>query len=206
MNNLEYLNQISQETRPTKPTQTNTTKLIIKIAIGGLVAFLFLAFLGMALGSGKTSSSDLTKQLYVRTTNLNTALTTYNKSLKSSQLRAIGTSLNGVLTSASNSLSAYLNPEGNDKESLNPPEKLLAVEAATIDELDTSLNNAKLNGILDRTYATQIRLQVSLLLAFISQLEQHSTKDADLLDILDQYQSNLSVIEQSLQNYSNPSD
>jgi serine kinase of HPr protein (carbohydrate metabolism regulator) len=67
------------------------------------------------------------------------------------------------------------------------------------------LNNAKLNGILDRVYANQIQLQVSLLVTFISQLEQR-TKDTELLEIISQYQSNLIVIEQSLKDYSNPSD
>lgn len=205
MNNLEYLNQISQETRPTAAKKSASMSLIIKIAVGGLVAFFFLMFLGMALNSGKTNPTDLTKQLYVRTTNLNTALTTYNKSLKSSQLRAIGTSLSGVLTGASASLANYLAPSTDEKSDLNPPEKLLATETATIEELDTTLNNAKLNGILDRVYANQIQLQVSLLITFISQLEQR-TKDTDLLDTIGQYQTNLYVIDQSLQDYSSPSD
>lgn len=205
MNNLEYLNQISQENRPTSAKKSASISLIIKIAVGGLVAFLFIMCLGMALSAGKTSPTDLTKQLYVRTANLNTALTTYNKSLKSSQLRAIGTSLNGVLTSATASLTGYLASEGDKEADLNPPEKLLTVETETIEALDTALNNAKLNGILDRVYANQIQLQVSLLVTFISQLEQR-TKDTELLEIISQYQSNLIVIEQSLKDYSNPSD
>lgn len=205
MNNLEYLNQISQETRPTSTKKSNPLSLVIKIAVGGIVAFLFVMCVGIVLNAGKSSPTDLAKQLYVRTANLNTTLTTYNKSLKSSQLRAIGTSLNGVLTGASASLSNYLLPEGGEKGDLNPPEKLLAIETATDEELNTSLNNAKLNGILDRVYANQIQLQVSLLIAFISQLEPR-TKDEALLDIITQYQSNLYVIEQSLENYSSPSD
>lgn len=205
MNNLEYLNQISQETRPTSTKKSNPLSLVIKIAVGGIVAFLFIMCVSIVLNAGKSSPTDLAKQLYVRTANLNTTLTTYNKSLKSSQLRAIGTSLNGVLTGASASLSNYLLPEGGEKGDLNPPEKLLAIETATDEELNTSLNNAKLNGILDRVYANQIQLQVSLLIAFISQLEPR-TKDEALLDIIAQYQSNLYVIEQSLENYSSPSD
>lgn len=205
MNNLEYLNQISQETRPTSAKKSNSLSLIIKIAVGGIAAFLFIMCVGLVLNAGKSSPTDLTKQLYVRTANLNTTLTTYNKSLKSSQLRAIGTSLNGVLTGASASLSNYLLPEDGEKGDLNPPEKLLATETTTDEELNTSLNNAKLNGILDRVYANQIQLQVSLLISFIAQLEPR-TKDEALLDIITQYQSNLYVIEQSLENYSNPSD
>lgn len=205
MNNLEYLNQISQETRPTSAKKSNSLSLIIKIAVGGIAAFLFIMCVGLVLNAGKSSPTDLTKQLYVRTANLNTTLTTYNKSLKSSQLRAIGTSLNGVLTGASASLSNYLLPEDGEKGDLNPPEKLLATETTTDEELNTSLNNAKLNGILDRVYANQIQLQVSLLISFIAQLEPR-TKDEALLDIITQYQSNLYIIEQSLKTYSNPSD
>lgn len=205
MNNLEYLNQISQETRPTSAKKSNSLSLIIKIAVGGVAAFLFIMCVGLVLNAGKSSPTDLTKQLYVRTANLNTTLTAYNKSLKSSQLRAIGTSLNGVLTGASASLSNYLLPEGGEKGDLNPPEKLLTAETTTDEELNTSLNNAKLNGILDRVYANQIQLQVSLLISFIAQLEPR-TKDEALLDIITQYQSNLYIIEQSLKTYSNPSD
>jgi len=205
MNNLEYLNQISQETRPTSAKKSNSLSLIIKIAVGGIAAFLFIMCVGLVLNAGKSSPTDLTKQLYVRTANLNTTLTTYNKSLKSSQLRAIGTSLNGVLTGASASLSNYLLPEGGEKGDLNPPEKLLTAETTTDEELNTTLNNAKLNGILDRVYANQIQLQVSLLISFIAQLEPR-TKDEALLDIITQYQSNLYIIEQSLKTYSNPSD
>ena len=204
MNNLEYLNQISQEARPTSAPKSSPMSLIIKIAIGGVIAFLFIICLGLALGSGKNSTSDLTKQLYVRTENLNKTLATYNRHLKSSQLRAIGSSLTGVLTGASGSISSYLAAH-EDAESLNPPEKLLATETETATNLDTALNNGKLNGILDRVYANQIQLQVSLLIAFISQLEPRA-KDTDLHDLLSQYQSSLYVIEQSLENYSNPSD
>ena len=205
MNNLEYLNQISQETRPTSTKKSNPLSLVIKIAVGGIVAFLFIICVGIVLNAGKSTPTDLTKQLYVRTANLNTTLTTYNKSLKSSQLRAIGTSLNGVLTGASASLSNYLLPEAGEKNDLNPPENLLSTETTKDEELNLALNNAKLNGILDRVYANQIQLQVSLLIAFISQLGPR-VKDEALIDILSQYQSNLYVIEQSLESYSNPSD
>lgn len=201
MNNLEYLNQISQETRPTAAKKSASMSLIIKIAVGGLLAFLFIMCLGMALGSGKTTPTDLTKQLYVRTANLNTSLTTYNKSLKSSQLRAIGTSLNGVLTSASASLTNYLSSEGDKDADLNPPEKLLAVETETIESLDTALNNAKLNGILDRVYANQIQLQVSLLMSLGSELLAR-TKDPELEKIVTDMNTSLQTVHDSLAAYS----
>ena len=76
MNNLEYLNQISQETRPTSTKKSNPLSLIIKIAVGGIVAFLFIICVGVVLNAGKSTPTDLTKQLYVRTANLNTTLTT----------------------------------------------------------------------------------------------------------------------------------
>lgn len=206
MDNLEYLQQISQSNRPVKRTNPVKAKLldtsIIKIALGGIVLFLLLMILGGMLSSLNAKPENLTKQLYTRTENLNSVLNTYNSSLKSSKLRSIGTSLSGVLTNSSNQLSVYIMDEENNHELLKPDEVTLEAENLHLAELSTSLNNAKLNGILDRAYANQIGLEVSLLLSMISELSERAGDDRALQDILATYRNNLETIHNSFENYS----
>lgn len=204
MDNFEYLNQISQSNRPVKHSFKQSgpkTSLIIKLCAAGVVLFFLLMALGSMLGNLGGKSNDLTKQLYTRTANLNTTLNTYNRSLKSSQLRAIGVSLSAILTNASNQLSGYLTANSKDKDVLALDEKTSASETALIEELNTSLTNAQLNGVLDRYYDNLIGLQVSLLLSQTSQLLAR-TKDSNLISILTNFHTSLETIHQSIEAYS----
>lgn len=211
MDKLEYLNQISQSTRPaTKSTGfaafLANNSLILKILIGGLVAFAILIGVGTLINNGNATSADLSKQLYTRIENVNKTVSTYNKSLKSSQLRSITSSLTGTLTGTGAQLKTYLEATYNEeKNPLALPEKLAVSEAEADATLNTALNTAKLNGLLDRVYASQILLQVNLLLSLTSELATRD-KDPTLYEILKNFHSNLSTIRQSLDAYSDPSD
>lgn len=203
MDNLEYLNQISQSNRPVKRSLKSSdrkTNLIIKFSIVGVVLFFLMMAFGAMVGNLNTKSDDLVKQIYTRTVNLNSSLNTYNRDLKSSRLRAIGVSLSAILTNASNQLSNYLTANSKDKN-IALDEKTTASEAAIIEELNTSLTNAKLNGVLDRYYDNQIGLQVSLLLSQTSELLAR-TKDAELITIVTNLHTSLETIHQNLVNYS----
>lgn len=206
MDNFEYLNQISQSNRPVKRSLKPSgpkTSLIIKLSVAGVLLFFLLMAFGSLLGNLGGKETELTKQVYTRTTNLNTVLNTYNRDLKSSQLRAIGASLSAILTNASNQLSAYIvsNSKG-DKKALVLDEKTAASEASILEELNTSLTNAKLNGVLDRYYDNQIGLQVSLLLSQTSALLAR-TKDPNLIAIISTLHSSLETIHQSIEAYAN---
>lgn len=209
MDNLEYLQQISKSNRPVapaQPTSKSNLSLIIKIAIGGIISFVAILILGIALGNMGAKSSDLAKQIYIRSNNLNSTITTYNRSLKSSRLRSISSSLSGTLVNTSNQLSNYLTSTSDDsKTALVPSEAITTSETELIDNLNTTLNNAKLNGILDRIYEHQIASQVSLLLALESQLLGRSP-DEPLLSIIQQSYASLSTIQTSLEEYDDPSN
>lgn len=209
MDNLEYLQQISKSNRPVapaQPTSKSNLSLIIKITIGGIISFVAILILGIALGNMGAKSSDLAKQIYIRSNNLNSTITTYNRSLKSSRLRSISSSLSGTLVNTSNQLSNYLTSTSDDsKTALVPSEAITTSETELIDNLNTTLNNAKLNGILDRIYEHQIASQVSLLLALESQLLGRSP-DEPLLSIIQQSYASLSTIQTSLEEYDDPSN
>lgn len=209
MDNLEYLQHISQSNRPVAPTKQTQIPiaLIGKILLGGIVATALLIGISVLINNSSNKSEDLVQQLYLRINNISRTVTDNTRLLKSSQLRSISVSLTGALANTSNQLTNYATTHNEDdkKDPLAPRDTILEVEANSINTLNTVLANAKLNGILDRTYAIQIHLQVSLLLSIASELTSR-TDDPELIQILQQFQSSLSVIEQSLDNYSNPSD
>ena len=159
--------------------------------------------IGALLGNLGGRSRDLTEQIYTRGTNLNSTLQTYTSKLKSSRLRAIGFSLSTVLTNSNNQLGAYLIGDDGDKNSPVTNTKIIDDETSLQQELNLSLNNAQLNGILDRTYETQISLQVSLLLSLTSQLLERSDDDAELTAIIAPLHSSLQAIHDNLEAYSN---
>lgn len=207
MDNLEYLNQISQSNRPTKTSSISglSWRLIMKFLLAFVVIISVLVGVIILTTNGTTKTSTLTKQVYARSIYLNEALSQYNSKLKSSQLRAIGISLAGTLTNASSQIATYVASTSSDKNALALSTSAATEEADNINSLYLALDHARLNGLLDRTYAAQIQYQVSILIAMVSQLEAR-TEDAALLSILQTFDSSLTTIEQSFESYSNLGD
>ena len=205
MNNLEYLNHISQTSRPVAHRKASGPKsgLISKILLGGLAALAVIGVIAFIINLTKPDTDKYINQLYYRTTSFNSVLENYNRYLKSSDLRAIANSLSGALTGATSSLDAYYTQ--NNQKPGNYTEKFLAEEAPTYTELETTLRNATLNGLLDRIYVAQTQIQVSLLLTLIAQTYER-TKDPYLVQTLNTYSTNLTLIKQKLEAYSNPGD
>lgn len=203
MDKLEYLNTIAKDNRSTKPAKSGISgSLIAAIALGGILIFIIIMILGSVMNSSSAKTTDLTKQLYSRTTAVSKVISSYEKSLKSSKLRAISLSLSSTLSGAEAQLKTYMSEKEIDTKL---SEKVNDSEATLIDKFDQNLTRAKLNGILDRIYANQIQLQVSLLLSLISQ-NLNRAKNDSLISILNSYRANLATIEQELDNYSSSSD
>ena len=204
MDSLEYLNEISKSNRPLKAARGDISKTtIIKIAAGGIVLFFLIIAFGSMLGNLGSKVSNTTKQLYARTDQLSIIVESYNRELKSSRLRAIGASLQTVLTGATNQLRAYYEEKGLKDKELELTGKTASEEEALISELNLVLANAKINGILDRSYDTQINLQVSLLISLASQVISRSKYEA-LLEIVEPFHASLTTIHENLDAYSNP--
>lgn len=204
MDNFAYLNEIAAANRPVKnPSAPKSLKVatIVKIVAAGVVLFFLLMAVGALVGGLKGKTDNLLKQVYLRTTNMSKIMEDYNRDLKSSDLRSLSASLAGALTNATNQLAGVLGT--NDAEDVAPDAATVEEETAILNELNTSLNNAKLNGILDRAYANLVGLQVSLLMSMISELEAR-TDDAALLSVLSSYRGNLEVLHQGFEAYDDP--
>lgn len=202
MDNFEYLNRISQLNRPqpAKPQKGLSTGIVVKIVAGGIVLFFLLMAFGSLIGNLNQKSTELTRQVYLRTTNLNSVTSNYNRYLKSSRLRGINTALSAVLTNTSSQLAAYMTTNFSGKNPTAPTQSTIDSETALISELNYTLENARLNGILDRYYDAQIDLQISLLMAQVSELLAR-TKDTELIQILTPFYSSLETFHNNFAAY-----
>lgn len=203
MDKLDYLNQISKSNRTAKTTKSSSFNwhLVLKLIIGIATILTILTSIVVISNAGSSRNSDLTKQLYTRITNVNKTISTYNPKLKSSQLRSVNYSLSGILTATGAQLEAYIKSlDSSSKTPLALSSKTATEEELAASNINTTLYNAQLNGVLDRIYPTQIHLQVSLMMTMATELVSRD-QDPALISIMDNFYTNLSAIEQTLDNY-----
>ncbi len=209
MNKLEYLNHISQSNRPVQPPKPKFLLkfgTVLKIAVGAIVVLIALMALSTILNAGDRRTANLTRQLYSRIVSVDAMIDQYNSLLKSSQLRSIGYTLASTLTATGNQLDAYLvaqagengDPYALDQETYNTEYNMFQGP----NSVNVQLYTARLNGLLDRNYTAQLHLQISLLLSLTEELITRS-EDPNLTQILDGFYSNINLIEQTLNSYSN---
>lgn len=210
MNNLEYLNSISRPAQPTKAKKSGITGgFVLKLLLGAVVAIAAMIGVSVLINNSNSKATDLARHLYLRMTEVQSIVNNYNKDLKSSELRSINYSLSGTLTGSLAQLKSYLeSTKGDNEKSIDPPASIIAEENEFLNGEKgpiPTLENARLNGTLDRNYITQIHMQVSLLLSMITELAARDHNE-QLNSILGSLHSNLAVIEQSMEKYSSRAD
>lgn len=201
MDNQAYLNEISASVRAQKPQKMGFMKSpIFKVAAIGLVGLLVLAILGAILSSGKGSAEKQSTELLLQINNTSSVISNYQSSLKSSDLRSASASLNSVLSNTSRDLTSYMTDKFNYKE--KSVDKDL-VQDATLhkDELESSLFNARINGVLDRIYAHKMSYEISLILSREASLNSAS-KDAALREIISNSYSSLENLHSLFDDFS----
>ncbi|MBR5389368.1 hypothetical protein IK146_02305 [Candidatus Saccharibacteria bacterium] len=200
MNDLEYLNQISAKVN--QPAQTGFFDKKMKIVLGALVGIviLFIIIAVAAGGSSKTESTVPSElgRLYTRSTEVNKTIAKYNSNVRSSSLRSNAAQLSTILTEVSSSSSNYLTATlGIDLKGV----VMTAEDALDIENLNKDLETARLNGILDRKFASEMYYQIRYLLT-IEQSVYTKTKDATLKASIDSSGNSLSILEESFRNFS----
>ena len=195
MNNIDYLNKISSENQHEKSSDSLFSSKPLKFGlIAVAVLALFILIFG-ALSNSTGKEKSVFERLNLRLTNVNSSITTYNKSVKSSALRSSGVSLASILEATSLSLTPFY--EKYDLDAKKPSEKISAGETALLDSLNLELENGKLNGILDRTYAREISLLLSLEVELYEK-----TKDEALKAALESSYTNLETIYPNFNDFS----
>lgn len=185
MDNQEYLNQISAQVAP-KTNKGGMSGLLhskfVLVGIIGIVGLILLAIVGAVLNSGKSNekSTVLTLRLHVNSTV--DVIDEYQKHVKSSILRSSSASLKTILSATDTDLKNYISEKYTGKSDKSE-KKIEETAAKEKEELLNELFNAKINGLLDRTYAHQMAYQITNIMNEETSL-YNSTKNDALKEIL----------------------
>lgn len=201
MDNQTYLNQIAVKQTTSRGIGNFFTPTMIKIIIGAVIALIFVIILGSILNSANQKTIDLYTAFHLRLQNLtagNGPLSTYTKNLKSSDLRSLAGNLQTSLTSTSQEMSSLLSTLKVDTS--NPSEQ--ATADSNISSYTSELADAKLNGVLDRTFASSTALQISILLSMESEIRA-KTDNSSLANLMDRSSADLNKLLAQFTNYSN---
>ena len=192
MDNIAYLNQISSKKKPTNSPLDVLKKF--KLPLIGLVALIIVIIIISKIVSAiNAQETDFTHRLQTRATNFSEAITTYKDSIKSSELRAASTTLSTTLTNLTANLPKYYKKSA--PTSMKNEEKLI------ISDVKFTLDNAKTNGSIDKTYARQMSYGIKIIVLLIDQIEEKD-KDKELKDLLETTKSSLNTILPTFSDFS----
>ncbi len=204
MNDMAYLQQISAENRSAPAGNAlsdlfsgKTFKILSVLVVVTLVVILALSVISAAMPKPTTVDSDLSR-IYLRSESLLETIKTYNSSVKSSELRAAGASLSAVLTDLSSNSAATLESAYGLKTS---DLKLSSADSALLSKTSDALASAKLNGLLDRSYASELSYQISHLL-LLEDSALSKTSDSAVSDYLASSKSSLENLNLVFSNFS----
>jgi len=204
MNSLEYLNQISVPLKSSATAPSLLDKINKKVALivlGVLGALIFGLVIFSILKSRSLEIPELAplNSLYLRIDSLSKTIETYNPKVKSPSLRSTGQSLSIILAKNRSELSSLLASDyGEEAATLTADNSLLD----EIKEYETSLEKARLNGILDRNYASELAYQISVLLIYETSAAS-KTSNSSVDSFVKSSTSSLETLKSDLEAFSN---
>lgn len=203
MDNETYLNHIATQARPGVAANKLLSPGIIKLIAGAVIALILMIVLGSVLSAANQKTVSMYEKFYLRVSNLSSAggpLVTYTRDLKSSDLRSLAGTLQSTLTVTERDLKNVLAELKVDSAAISA--ESTSAESGVLTTYASELSNAKLNGLLDRTFANATTLQISLLLSMESEIRE-KTSNTTLAGIVDKSTSDLNALLKQFQDYSN---
>ena len=203
---MAYLQQISKTTRPAAAKKGfHLNPKILIIASIAVAVILFIAMISSMLSGVKDKEKDEAMRLHVRTNYLLSALADYTEYVKSSNLRSMGATLSNHFTELNRDLLPILTDYwGYEDWEDDAPAEIFEEETARAEEFRQDLENARLNGLLDRVYVRELALQIALLTSIESEVVARTEKE-ELISLLERSMSNLKELHTQFDDYSNPS-
>ncbi|NTW62316.1 hypothetical protein HGB25_02825 [Candidatus Saccharibacteria bacterium] len=192
VNSFDYLNQISQQ--PVKKSGLFTKKPVM---IGGIMTLSILAMIILfaiisALFGGISQENRMAAKLVTTSSTVDSA----TPNIKSTQLRAINSNLKILLTNTIRDAKPILKNNNIDITKLD--KTTLSKESNK--KLLSTLEDARLNAVFDRTYAREMSYQLDTTLSLMNQI-YNSTGDKKLKSFLLTSYDNLSPIQKQLEDY-----
>ena len=186
MDSQDYLDQISQSNRPTGPS--GIMKIIsskyFKWGMAALALLIIIMIVGSMLGRGVTMREKC-RDLKLRLEETEKVMEEYQQYIKSSSLRSLSASLRGVYANTATQLNNFMiSAYGSGSESESKKDAAAAETAAfNAEVLADELFGAKINGLLDRTFAHKMALEIYSVASDEKGIV-NSTNEAELKNIL----------------------
>lgn len=190
-NPADYLNQISTHI----PQKKNFLSGKPPLLVAGVAAVILLVLI-MAVSSIFSGGIKPTEQLAARLVSTSSTAENATTNLKSSQLRALNSNLKLYLTNTIRDITPILATDGVKISSLN--KKATAAES-NVDLLST-LEDARLNVVYDRTYAREMSYQLDTILTLMLKIN-NSTNSKSLKAFLADARTNLEAIQKQFSDF-----
>lgn len=180
---IDYLNQISPQTPRKQPN-----KLFAIIGIGVILLILVFVIIGFAQLS--SAPSNKLQTLAARLTTLQSVAEKSQANIKSNQLRGTNSSLTLYLTNANRDIVTPLASNNVDIKKLD--KEIVAKEKGT--KLSSTLEDARLNALFDRTYAREMSYQLNTVILLMDDVSK-STSSKSLDDFIATTKANLEPVK-----------
>jgi hypothetical protein len=189
----DYLNQIA-----VKPPKKESFLIKQPILVGGVAIVVILVIITIlgSMSGGINPSERLAARL------ISTMAVTEDaaKKIKGADLRALNSDLKSRLTDAIRDIEAPLLEE---KLNIKKLDKKVVTAESNVKILAT-LEDARLNGTYDNTYASEMAYKLETILNLMSQID-NSTKNKDLKSFLDIKSKNLKPIQKQFADFNSTS-
>jgi hypothetical protein len=170
---MDYLNQIAPQAPKSKLPLTK--KQLIIFGILGIAVIVVMILVIVSGGGGKKNEQQLAARLISTETIAGDA----SSKLKSTSLRALNSNLKIYLTNTNRDIAAPLAKDDINVAKLD--KTILSKESGA--DITARLEDARLNGVYDRTYAREIAYRLATTVALMKKI-QGSTSNKTLEKIL----------------------
>lgn len=204
MESQDYLNQISVKPASNAP-ESGLDKILKSkytwIIGGGVLLFILIAIIGAIIGSGSVSLENELIKLQLRIDSTSEVISEYQPKVRSSALRSSSASLSTVLANTSSKLTSYLAEKYDYKKNNKDNNKITEQIKTEQDGLLNELFEAKITGVLDRTYAQKMAFEVSKILTEESNINKKN-RDDELQGIINESYGSLENLYDNLNGFS----
>ncbi len=201
MDSEAYLNRIAASSRKNRSNNNSISSSIwVKVLIAVTAVVLIFIVISNILDSGDSVKDKITS-LKLHTTNLSNIIKTYQPRIKSSSLRSASASFNGVIINTTSGLSNYLTDKYGAKDDKEASKKITKKETDLYEELNDDLFSARINGLLDRTYASKMAYEITVISTRSKEILKLN-KNSELKNILETSLNSLDNLYNSFNNYS----
>jgi len=189
---LDYLNQIAPE-MPKKPGFGLNLRTVV--FFGG-IAVVLVIILVIIVSVVTNASKEPWQQLSVRLATTQTITDDATKKLKNSQIRSANSTLNLYLTNTQRDLAPILKSQNIIIKEI--PASIKTSEAGTA--MIARLEDGRLNGKFDSTYAREMNYQLSRLISLYQEL--YNTSSGSTKTYLNESYKNLVPIQKTIADFS----